>query len=187
MERPGIADAGGATVTDEIESELIEIFLQPGLVEIIGNDARTWRERSFHRRIDAQSTLDRFFREQTRGEHHARIAGVRATRDRRDQHTAVSDLALPVMKRIARFFVNSLGRVRRRTIRHHLELCCVLRPARFLDSRLSVDGMSPSVGGVPLNCTEMLLRSGRLRLFRNRRPSPAFAAARETFRRARAD
>ena len=32
MERPGIADAGRATVTDEIESELIEICLQSGLL-----------------------------------------------------------------------------------------------------------------------------------------------------------
>ena len=38
MERSRVADAGGATVTDEIESELIEVFLEPGLVEIIGNN-----------------------------------------------------------------------------------------------------------------------------------------------------
>ena len=98
---PGIADAGRATVADDVEAELVEICLQPGLVEIIGDDARARRERSFHGRIDAQSALDRFLREQTGGEHHARVARVRATRDRRDQHAAVTDPALAVMKRIS--------------------------------------------------------------------------------------
>jgi len=31
--------AGGATVADEVEAELVEIGLQPGAVEIIGDDA----------------------------------------------------------------------------------------------------------------------------------------------------
>src|SRR5437899_272201 len=98
MERPRIADASGAAVTDEIEPKLIEIFLQAGLVEIIGDHARAGRERSFYRRIDAQSALDRFFGEQARGKHHARIARVGATSDRGDQHAAVTDLTLTVMK-----------------------------------------------------------------------------------------
>ena len=104
MERPGVADASRATVADEIEAKLIEIFLQSGLIQIIGDHARSRRERSFHRRIDTQSALDRFLREQTGGEHHARIARVRAARDRRDQDGAVPDLALPMMKRIGRLF-----------------------------------------------------------------------------------
>ena len=53
MERPGVADAGRATVTDDVEAELIEIRLQSGLVRVIGDDARARRERSLHRRIDA--------------------------------------------------------------------------------------------------------------------------------------
>ena len=61
MQWPGVANAGGATISDEIKSELIEIFLQSRFFQIIGNDARPGRERSFHRRIDAQPALDRFF------------------------------------------------------------------------------------------------------------------------------
>ena len=38
MERSGVADAGGATVADEIKSQFIEVFLQPGFVEIVGNN-----------------------------------------------------------------------------------------------------------------------------------------------------
>jgi hypothetical protein len=44
MERPRIADAGRATITDHVESQLVEILLQPSLLEIIRNDARTGRE-----------------------------------------------------------------------------------------------------------------------------------------------
>src|SRR5438034_11554713 len=55
MERARVADASRATVADEIESELVEIFLQSGFVEVIGDNARARRERSFHRRIDARS------------------------------------------------------------------------------------------------------------------------------------
>ncbi len=101
MERTGVADARCATVADEIETELIEIFLQPGFVEIIRDDARSGRERSFHGRIDMQAALDRFLRQQSGREHDARIARVRATRDRRDQNAAMADAALPVMKWIS--------------------------------------------------------------------------------------
>src|SRR2546423_11683639 len=100
MERSGISDTRGAAVADKIESELIEIFLQPGLVEIIRDHSRARSERRFHCWIDPQSAFHRFFREQSCGEHHAWVARVRATRDRRDQNSAVSNLALPVLKRI---------------------------------------------------------------------------------------
>src|SRR4051812_4705153 len=103
MKRPGIADAGCATITDEVEAKLIEIFLQPGFREIISHNARSGRERSFYRRINAQTAFDCFFREQTSGKHHAWIARVRAARDRRNQNAAVTDRTLSVMKRIAGF------------------------------------------------------------------------------------
>ena len=45
-----------------------------------------------------QSALDRFLGEQTGGQHHTRVARVCATRDGRDQHAAVTDLALPMVK-----------------------------------------------------------------------------------------
>src|SRR5438128_12232398 len=101
MKRPGISDARRTTVTDEIESELVEIFLQSGLVEIIRDHPRSWREGSFYRRINSQSAFDRFFREQTGRKHHARVARVRATCDRRDKHSAVTDFAFAVMKWIS--------------------------------------------------------------------------------------
>src|SRR5206468_6544549 len=59
MQRPGVADAGRTTVPDEIDTELIEIFLQPSFLQVIRNDARARRQRRFHTRIDMQSALSR--------------------------------------------------------------------------------------------------------------------------------
>src|SRR4030088_655332 len=101
MERAGIANASRAAVADEIESELVEIFLQPGLVEIIRDHARARRERRFHSRIDLQSALDRFLCQQAGGKHHAWVACVRAAGDRRDQNSAVTNSAFAVAKRIS--------------------------------------------------------------------------------------
>jgi hypothetical protein len=41
IERAGIADAGGAAIADGLEAELVEIFLQPGVGQIFGDDTRT--------------------------------------------------------------------------------------------------------------------------------------------------
>ena len=98
MERAGVADAGRAAVADDVEPELVEIFLQAGLVQIIGDNARTRRERSLDRGIDRQAALDRLLREQTGGEHDTRVARVRATGDRRDEHAAVADPVWPCVK-----------------------------------------------------------------------------------------
>ena len=178
MKRPGIADAGRATVTDKIEAELIEICLQSGLGEIIGDHARSWRERSFHCRIDAQAALDRFLREQTGRQHHAWIARVRATRDRRDQDGAVSNLALPVMKRIGRFFFQFARRIRRRAIRHHLEFVAFF--AR-LDALVRLVGRRHVAirrrRAVQLH--RVFRAQDRHLVFRNRHPSPVFAEASE--------
>ena len=72
IERAGIADAGGAAVADDLEAELVEVGLQAGLVEVIGDDAGAGRERGLHRGIDRQAALDRLLGEQAGGEHDAR-------------------------------------------------------------------------------------------------------------------
>jgi len=40
-QRSGIADAGGAAETHEVVAELVEILLQPGLVEIFRDHLRS--------------------------------------------------------------------------------------------------------------------------------------------------
>src|SRR5260370_18883144 len=44
MQRPGVANASGATVTDKVKAELVEIFLEPRCTDIIGAHSRAGRE-----------------------------------------------------------------------------------------------------------------------------------------------
>ena len=128
MKRSGVADAGRATVTDKIKAKLIEIRLQSGFLEIIGNDARTRRQRSFHGGIDAQPALDRFFCKQTGREHHAGVAGVCATRDRRDQYAAVADMTASARENVARLRFDLPCCIGRWPVRRPSRFCCVRRP-----------------------------------------------------------
>jgi hypothetical protein len=96
MQRPRVADASRATVADEIESELVEICLESGLFQVIGNNARPGSERRFHARIDTQTALDCFFRQQSSRNHHARVACVCAARYRGDQDAAVANVSTPM-------------------------------------------------------------------------------------------
>ncbi len=94
MQRAGIADAGRAAVTDQIEAEFVQIRLQAGLVQIIADDARAGRERGLDGGIDREAFFNRFFREQAGGKHHARIRRVGATGDGRDEHGTVAHVAV---------------------------------------------------------------------------------------------
>src|SRR5690606_32772865 len=94
MQRAGVADAGGATVTNRVEAQLVQVGLEAGFLEVVGDDARTGRERGLHDGIDLEAAFNGLLREQTGGEHDTWIAGVRATRDGRDEHGAVANLAL---------------------------------------------------------------------------------------------
>ena len=63
---PGVADAGGAAVAGEEETELLQVGQQAGVGEIFGHHARSGRERGLDVRLDREAALDRFFREQAR-------------------------------------------------------------------------------------------------------------------------
>src|SRR5207237_3933867 len=122
MERSRVADAGRAPVADQIEPELVEIFLESGFVEIIGDDARAGRERSFYGRIDLQPALHRFLCQQAGGEHYARIARVGATGDRGNENAPVPDPAFTVLKWIGSRIFQFLRGVGRRPVVYHLGL-----------------------------------------------------------------
>ncbi len=53
IKRTGISDAGCATVTDQIEAQLIEVTLETCLFQILRNDSRTGGERGFDVRLDS--------------------------------------------------------------------------------------------------------------------------------------
>src|SRR6476661_9807233 len=102
MQRPGVANASGATVADEIESELVEICLESGLFQVIGNNAGPGCERRLHARIDMQTALDCFFRQQSSRNHHARVACICAARYRGDQDAAVANVSTTMQEYLAR-------------------------------------------------------------------------------------
>ena len=58
-QRARIADAGGAAEADQVEAELIEIFLQPRLLVIFLDHLRAGRQRGLDPRLDGESLLHR--------------------------------------------------------------------------------------------------------------------------------
>ena len=93
-QRPGIADAGRAAIADEVEAERVEMLLQPGLLQIFGHHLRARRERGLHPGLRLQALLVRLLGEQAGADQHARVGGVGAGGDRRDDDMAVGDLVV---------------------------------------------------------------------------------------------
>ena len=87
--RAGIADACGATVADDLESELVEVGLKSGGMQVVLHDPGTGSQRGLHGGRNMEPPLDRLFGKEPGAEHDTRIAGVGATGDRRDDHTAM--------------------------------------------------------------------------------------------------
>ena len=90
-QRPGVADARRAPVSDEGEPQLVQVRREPAPVEVVGDDPRSGGERRLHPRLHVETGLDRLLGEQAGGEHHARVRRVRTARDRRDHHAAMSE------------------------------------------------------------------------------------------------
>ena len=44
-QRAGVPDAGGAAVADEVELELVQVLVEPGLLQVLGDHGRARRER----------------------------------------------------------------------------------------------------------------------------------------------
>ncbi len=63
MKRPGVPYARCATVSDDIEPELIQVRLQPGFGEIVSYYSRTRSHRRLYSRIDLQPSFYGFLRE----------------------------------------------------------------------------------------------------------------------------
>ena len=94
-QRTAVADAGRAAVADQVEAELVEVLGQPGPVEVLGHHLRARRERRLDPRLDASGPFCTALRARMPGaEHHRRVRGVRAARDRGDHDAAVVELGL---------------------------------------------------------------------------------------------
>ena len=72
-QRPAVADASGAAVTDQIEFQLFQIRREARIVQIVGDNFGAGREARFHPGLGLEALLDRFFRQQASGDHDRRI------------------------------------------------------------------------------------------------------------------
>ena len=118
LQRAGVADTGGAAVADGLKAQPVQIGRQAGLVQILGDDARTGRQRSFDRRADGHAPLDGLFRQQSRRQHDAGVGRIGAARNGGNHHVAVTEFHHSFRKLAER---DVLHAVRRGPVLHHLD------------------------------------------------------------------
>ena len=92
VERTGVADAGGAAVADSLEAQLVEVGLQTGLVQVVGDHPAARSQRRLHRRVELQALLNGLLGQQARGQHDRGVGGVGAAGDGGNEHRAMSDV-----------------------------------------------------------------------------------------------
>ena len=145
-QRTAVADTGGAAIADQIELEFVEIWCEPGSLQVVGHNFRAGREAGLHPRLNLQTALDRLFRQQTRAEHERWVRRVGAARNRGDDHGAarqfervavVPHLCVLCRRAFYNFRKGALGLPQRHAI---------LRPLRAGDRRL--DGAKVQLQGV---------------------------------------
>ncbi|OMP13801.1 hypothetical protein COLO4_00925, partial [Corchorus olitorius] len=93
VQRAAHAVAGGAGKRDDAETELFQFVLEAGFFQIQLNGLGAWRQRAFHPRLAGQPQAVGIACQQRRGNHVARVAGVRAARDGRDDDRTIGHLA----------------------------------------------------------------------------------------------
>ena len=89
-QRAGVSHAGHAAEARQLEAECVQRYLQAALRKIVGDHARTRRQRRLHPGTRLQPARNRIARKQAGADHHGWVGGVGATRYRRDDDVAVS-------------------------------------------------------------------------------------------------
>ena len=93
-QRARVADAGGAAVADQVEAHGVQIGLQAGGGQIIGDHLRAGGQRGLDPGLDRQAQLLRLARHQAGGDQDRRVGGVGAGGDGGDDDVAVSKVEL---------------------------------------------------------------------------------------------
>src|SRR5581483_3116998 len=86
---------------DEVEADLVEIFLQAGVRKIFGDDLAARRQRRLHPRLGLQPLRRGLARQEARADQHARVRGVGAGGDRGDYHVAMAEVEVAALNRVA--------------------------------------------------------------------------------------
>ena len=93
-QRATVADAGSAAIADQVEAERFEIVHEAGLAQVVRDHLGTRRETGLDPGFRRQAARRRVARQQAGAEHHRRVGGVGARRDRGDDDRAVAQLVL---------------------------------------------------------------------------------------------
>ena len=95
-QRSRVADAGRAPVPNRVETQLVQILCQTGLVVVVGHHAATRRKRGLHPGRRLQAFLDGLLRQEARRYHHVGIAGVGAAGDCRNHDRPILQVRIDV-------------------------------------------------------------------------------------------
>ena len=93
-QRPAIANTRRTTITHRMKTQLLQIRRQTRLIEIIRHHARTRRQTRLDMCVNLQPLFNRLLRQQTSGHHHRGITRIGTTRNRRNHHRPVPELAI---------------------------------------------------------------------------------------------
>src|SRR5579885_3548855 len=96
-----IADAGRAAKAHEIKAELIERFLQPGVLKIFRDHLAAGRKRCLDPRFRLQAALGGIAGEEASGHQHIRIRCVGARGDRGNDDITVAKIEILALDRKA--------------------------------------------------------------------------------------
>ena len=127
-QRTRIADAGGAAVADDLETELVEVGLESGGMKVVLHHPRTRSQRGLHRGGDMEPALHGLLGQESCAEHDARVARVGAAGDGGNDYAAVIQSRCAVPPR-------AKNMVRHRAILFHL-LDLLLLISRHFETRM---------------------------------------------------
>ncbi len=91
IQRARVTDAGGAAITDKVKAHGVEVGLQTGVGQIVGDDLRAGGQRGLDPRLGRQAQSLRLAGHEASGDQHARVRGVGAGRNGGNDHIAVTD------------------------------------------------------------------------------------------------
>ncbi len=100
-QRAGVADAGGAAETDQVEADLVEIGLQAGIGEILRHHLAARCQRGLHPRLGLQALGRGLARQEAGADQHAGIRCVGAGGDRGDHDVAMAEVEVAAFDREA--------------------------------------------------------------------------------------
>ncbi|KAG1450864.1 hypothetical protein G6F57_016305 [Rhizopus arrhizus] len=108
VQRATHAVAGGAGKRHDAEAQLFQVRQQAGLFQVQLHGLRARRQRRLHPRLALQATRIGIARQQCGGDHVARIGGIGAAGDGRDDHCTIGHQALRLLG-LARFQLGFVG------------------------------------------------------------------------------